>query len=281
MKQSKPVIALIYDFDGTLAPGNMQEHDFLPEIQQAPKKFWEEVKILAKEQNADEILMYLYLMLRRASEKSKSIHRNTFRAYGKTIKLFPGVVDWFDYITNYAKGKNVKLEHFIVSSGLYEMIEGTKVFKKFKTVFASSFLYSPDDIAIGPALAVNYTTKTQFIFRINKGIFNAYDNSKINKFVKEDDRPIPFHRMIYIGDGETDVPCMSLIKAKGGFSIAVYKKKTKGAREKALNLFKEGRVNSVAPADYSVNERLDIMVKAAIDKIAADYELHNQLMNLS
>ncbi|MFH1159427.1 MAG: HAD family hydrolase [bacterium] len=280
MKPPKPTMALIYDFDGTLAPGNMQEYDFFPDIQQNPRKFWAEVKSLAKQQNADEILIYLYLMLKRAQEKTKSIHRNTFKTYGKSIKLFPGVEEWFDQITKYANEKNIKLEHYIVSSGLYEMIEGTSIFKKFKTVFASSFLYSPDNTAFGPALAVNYTTKTQFIFRINKGIFNAYDNSKINKFIKEEERYIPFRRMVYLGDGETDVPCMSLIKAQGGFSIAVYKKKTKGAKEKAQKLFEEGRVNAISPADYSISEKLDGLVKAVIDRVAAHNNLQIQIDSL-
>lgn len=273
----KTTMALIYDFDGTLATKNMQEYDFLPEIQQTPSKFWGEVRELAKEQSADEILIYLYLMLKRASEKSKSIHRNAFKTYGKSIQFFPGVESWFDHITEYAREKNIRIEHYIVSSGLYEMIEGTDIFKKFKKVFASSFLYSPDNIAIGPAMAVNYTTKTQFLFRINKGIFNAYDNSLINKFVREEDRYIPFSRMIYLGDGETDVPCMSLVKEKGGFSIAVYKKMTKGARGKARLLLNERRVNGIAPADYSPDGKLDVMVKAAIDKISADMYLQNQL----
>lgn len=216
-------------------------------------------------------------MLKKAQEKDISIHRNTFNSYGKSITYFPGVKDWFVQINNYAKGKGISLEHFIISSGLYEMIEGTSIFRQFKMVFASSFLYNADKVAFGPALAMNYTAKTQFIFRINKGIFNVYDNTKINKFIKEEDRYVPFQHMIYIGDGETDIPCMSLVKSKGGFSVAVYKKKTKGAKDKALKLFSDGRVNAVAPADYTTNEKLDVLVKSIIDKGFAIANLQKQI----
>lgn len=273
MKKKKQRIALIYDFDGTLAPGNMQEYDFFPEIGIKPIDFWQEVKGLAKQHNADEILMYMYLMLKKAKEKNISVHKTKFRSYGKTIKFFDGVDTWFDRINLFGNTNGVEVEHYIISSGLVEMIEGTTVNKYIKKVFASSFLYTPDKTAEGPALAVNYTTKTQFVFRINKGIFNVYDNSKINKYVRAEDRYLPFANIIYLGDGETDVPCMSLIKSMGGTSIAVYKKNTKGAKLKADKLMKEGRANFVAQADYSDNEKIDEIVKSVIQHLYSKYKL--------
>ena len=280
MITSKAKMAIIYDFDGTLAPGNMQEYNFLPDLQITPSKFWAEVKALSKKHNADEILMYLFLTLKKAQEKDISVHRTTFNSYGSKITYFPGVEDWFKNVNSYAKSKGIIVEHYIISSGLFEMIEGTKIFNKFKMVFASSFLYNADNIAMGPSLAMNYTAKTQFIFRINKGIFNVYDNTQINKFVREEERYIPFQNMIYVGDGETDVPCMSLVKSKGGFSIAVYKKKTKGAKDKAIKLFSDGRVNAVAPADYTNSEKLYDLVKTIIDKEAATVNLQKQVNDL-
>lgn len=276
-KSRKTKVALIYDFDGTLAPGNMQEYDFLPELGIKPKDFWNEVKTKSKEQNADEILVYLYLMIKKAQEKDLSISRDTFNRFGESIKLFPGVEKWFGRINSYASKKSIKIEHFILSSGLLEMIEGTNIFKNIKNVFASSFMYSPDNTASGPGLAINYTTKTQFLFRINKGIFNSYDNSRINKFIKEDERYIPFTNMIYFGGGETDVPCMRLIIEKGGNSIAVYKKSTKGAKKKAKKLLEEKRASFVAQADYNEGERLDNIVKTIINKI----QIKNELINFN
>ncbi|MGV8019298.1 MAG: HAD family hydrolase [Ignavibacteria bacterium] len=266
-KRPRIKVAMIYDFDGTLAPGNMQEYDFLPELDIKPKDFWKEVKVKAKEQNADEILVYLYLMLKKAQEKERSIARQTFIEFGESIELFPGVDKWFEKINKYALKLDIKVEHYVLSSGLLEMIEGTKIYKNFKKVFASSFMYSPDDTALGPGLAINYTTKTQFLFRINKGIFNSYDNSRINKFIPEKERYMPFENMIYFGDGETDVPCMRLIIDKGGNSIAVYKKSTKGAKAKANKLLLENRASFISTADYSEGGRLDKIVKCIIDDI--------------
>lgn len=231
MSYHDPVMAICYDFDGTLAPGNMQEHDFFPDLNVAPKDFWEESNALAREQEADPILVYMKLMLDKARLSGKvRISKSAFREYGKTVKLFRGVKSWFDDINDYAAKKGVRLEHYIISSGIREMMEGSPISKHVKAIYASSFIYDQHDVAIWPANAVNYTTKTQYLFRINKGIESITDNVAINEFVAEEDRRIPFSRMLFIGDGSTDVPCMRLVKNQGGHAIAVYSGQREGSR---------------------------------------------------
>jgi len=270
----KSTIALIYDFDGTLSPGNMQEFGFIQAIGKDTKSFWEQNKKLSEENDASGILCYMYLMLQKAQAENISLSRSSFRKFGRDVELFKGVQDWFKLINDYGKSVGVNIEHYINSSGLTEMIEGTSIAKEFKKIYACSFLYDVDGKAVWPAVAVDYTAKTQFLFKINKGIERISDNKRINEYVAEEDRPIPFKNMIYFGDGETDIPCMKLIKEQGGHSIAVYKP---GSTKKktAAKLINENRVNFVCSADYSENKEVHNVVKTIIDKIKADTEFHN------
>lgn len=263
-------MAIAYDFDGTLSPGNMQEYAFIPAVQKNISEFWKEVGNLAKEKQADEILVYMHLMLEKADYEKVPVRRQDFADFGAKVGLFKGVEGWFDRINAYAKGKGIAIEHYIISSGIKEMVAATKIGKKFEAIFASSFMYDHHGIAHWPALAVNYTTKTQYLFRINKGTLDVSDHSMINTYVRPEDRPIPFERMIFLGDGTTDIPCMKLVKEKGGHSIAVYKPSTKGAKQKANQLIKQDRVNFVVPADYQDGKEVDLLVKSIINKIAAD-----------
>ncbi|MDD5095074.1 MAG: HAD family hydrolase [Dehalococcoidia bacterium] len=266
-------MAIAYDFDGTLSPGNMQEHSFLPDIGLTPNEFWSLADQLAKEHEADSVLTYMNLMLKKAAGADVRVRREDFRSHGSSVKLFKGVPSWFERINDYGKHVGLKVEHYVISSGLREMIEGTAIAHQFKMIYASAFKYDANGVAEWPALAINFTTKTQYLFRINKGVLDVYDNKKINEFVPMEERPIPFGRMIFIGDGETDIPCFSLVKGLGGHSIAVYKPRTRDAMGKALRLVDDGRVNFVAPADYSKGSRLDTIVGAIMEKIARDCEL--------
>jgi len=266
-------VAIAYDFDGTLSPGNMQDQSFIPDIGMSPREFWNVADQLAKRDKADGVLTYMNLMLKKAREKGVPVRRQDFNNHGKSIKLCKGVNTWFKRINDSGKELGLKVEHYIISSGLYEMIEGTSIAHEFKVIYASSFKYDPNDVAEWPALAINFTTKTQYLFRINKGVLDVYDSKKINEFVLMEDRPIPFKRMIFVGDGETDIPCFSLVKSLGGHSIAVYKPKTRGAKVKAEKLVKDGRVNFIAPADYSKKSGIEDIVKAVMDKIACDCKL--------
>ncbi len=271
MEEQYIKIAIAYDFDGTLAPGNMQEHSFIPKLGIDKSAFWEEANQIAREHDADEILTYMQLMLQKASEKDIPITKSAFHDYGKEIKFFKGVETYFDRINEFAKSCNVVLDHYIISSGIREIIQGTTIAKYFKNIYASGFIFNDNGVAIWPALAINYTTKTQYLFRINKGINNSYDNTEINKFVDYDKRPMPFTRMIYIGDGETDVPAMKMIKYQGGHAIAVYDpdKRKKGDRPSGEQicekLIEQNRADYISATNYSENSKLDLILKSLIE----------------
>lgn len=272
-RRKKPIVTIMYDFDGTLSPGNMQEYDFIPGLGVAAKSFWSEASELASEQKADPILAYMKLMLDKAKAKNLKIDKKQFSEYGSTVKLFNGVEEWFSNINGYATTKGLHIEHFIVSSGLREMIEGTVIAQHFKKIYASGFMYDQHDVAVWPALAINYTTKTQYIFRINKDSLDEADNSIINKYVTEEERAIPFTNMIFIGDGETDIPCMRLVKDKGGHAIAVYTPRKRGAKDKAEQLIKDKRAHAALPADYSNESDIFKIVCSIIDKVKASEEI--------
>ena len=271
-------IAIAYDFDGTLAPGNMQERSFLPNLGIDKDDFWKENRKIAEENDMNEILSYMQLMLKKAREKEQQITKKAFEEHGKDIVFFEGVEEYFDKINKYAKSKGIKIKHYIISSGLRDIIRGTKIYKYFENVFASAYKYDVNGVAEWPALAVDYTNKTQFLFRINKGIDNSWDNSKINKYIPEEERPIPFSKMIYIGDGETDVPAMKMVNYQGGTSIAVYNPNLRTnagrkAKQVCEGLIKQKRATYIAPAKYTEDSPLFAILKNSIDKIAASVEL--------
>lgn len=269
MSRKWPSMAIAYDFDGTLAPGNMQEHQFLPDIGMSPPAFWAEVKRTAHLHQADEVLVYMNLMLRRAEVHNVPVRRDDFKARGKTIRLFEGVIDWFGRMNEYAKTKGVDLKHFLISSGNEEIFAGTPIAKRFEAVYASKYIFDANGAAQWPALAINYTTKTQYLFRINKGVKDISDNAAVNQYVPKSERPVPFENMVFIGDGATDIPCFRVLKEQGGLSVAVYTPNKKGGRDKAEQYRKDGRVHSVVPAIYTDGSDLDRIIKAQIDVVAA------------
>ena len=270
-QEPKITAALIYDFDGTLAPGNMQEYDFIPAVGQSNREFWNDANSLAEEQDADMTLTYMAKMLEAARSRKLSLRREAFQESGRNIRLFLGVKEWFGRINAYAAARGVRVLHYINSSGLKEMIEGTPIASEFRKIYACSFLYDVDGIAYWPGVAVNYTNKTQFIFKINKGVESVSDCKLVNQYIE---RPVPFSRMIYVGDGTTDIPCMRLVKNFGGHSIAVYNPASaKVGRKDLASLIRDNRVNHVCAADYTEGSEIDRLVKLIIDKIAVDFEL--------
>lgn len=268
-----PIVALVYDFDGTLSPGNMQEFGFIQAIGKKPQEFWQESDDIAVGQDASNILSYMKLMFDEAKKAGIKLRKSDFKRFGRSIELFEGVRDWFRLVNMYGRKKGVKVEHYINSSGLAEMIEGTPIAKEFKRIFACSFLYNEAGEAEWPGVAVDYTAKTQFLFKINKGILSIRDNKLVNESQAEENKRVPFPHMIYFGDGETDVPCMKIVKMFGGHSIAVYNQKNIHKKAVAKTLFKQGRVNFITPAIYTKESRTYEIVCAIIDKIKADYTL--------
>ena len=261
----KPVIAIMYDFDKTLCTKNMQDYSFIPNLGMSSEDFWAASDKLAKSQKMDGILAYMRQMIVESKKNSKSIHRKDFVALGEKMEFYKGVEEWFGRINAYGAKQGVQIEHYIISSGLREIIEGCRIYKEFKDVFACEFLYDENDIACWPKNVVNYTTKTQFLFRINKGVSDLSDDKSLNEFTPEDQRRVPFRNMIYIADGKTDVPCMKLVKVNGGYSIAVYQNKKK---QEAEELIRDQRVNFAVPANYTEDSQLDCVVKDIISEMA-------------
>lgn len=261
--------AFVYDFDGTLAKGNCVEWGVMPKLKINPTEFWEEAKERCKNDNGDEILSYLGLLVEKARErKSNVLNEKKLIKFGKKIELFPGVKKWFDRIDKYAKENGLFIYHYIVSSGLEPMIRGTSVGGKFRQIYACKYHYNKNGKKPSwVAQAVNYTTKTQFLFRINKGIDNSWDNKAVNKFIELPEREIPFDRIIFFGDGDTDIPSMKMVRLQGGASIAVFDTELwskDNTHSKIEKLIAEERANYVVPADYQVGSQLDVTAKGLL-----------------
>lgn len=268
--RKKPIVALIYDFDGTLSPGNMQEFGFIQAIEHSAPVFWRKSDEIAIEQDASNILAYMKLMVDEAKRKGMPLRRKDFKRFGSRVELFPGVQEWFQLVNEYGKSRGVIVEHYINSSGLAEMIEGTSIAKEFKRIFACSFIYNSEGEAEWPGVAVDYTAKTQFLFKINKGILSVRDNKLVNESQAEDKKRIPWANMIYFGDGDTDVPCMKIVKMFGGNAIAVYNPQKESKKANAIKLLRQDRVNFVTPTDYTRDSRTFEIVKAIIEKIKVE-----------
>ncbi len=260
---SKPIVALMYDFDKTLALSDMQSFDFIPNLGLTAEEFWNKTTEFCEKYDTDRVLGYLYTMILIAKEKGIKITKEYLRSCGKNIKFFEGVTTWFQRINEYAESKGLQVEHYLITSGNKEIVEGNPIFNEFKQVFGCEYVYDKNGEACWPKSIINYTLKTQYIFRISKGAIYNNDDTKVNE--KTLQRRIKYQNMIYFGDGMTDVPCMILVKENGGTSIAVH---PKGGFEKVANLYEGNRVNFIAKADYKNGSELDRIVKLIIDGIA-------------
>ena len=266
---SKPIIAIMYDFDKTLCTRDMQEYSFLPSVGVEPHEFWANATKMAAEEVMDSILTYMYCMVEAAHESGNPLTRESLVACGKDIEYFPGVEGWFERINRYAEEVGVEVEHYVLSSGLKEIIEGTSIAKFFKRIYACEFLYK-DGQAYWPKMAVNYTNKTQFVYRINKGVLDINNNADLNNYRPDSERRVFFDNMIYMGDGLTDVPCMKLVKESGGHSIAIYHT---GQQDSALPLLKHDRVNFMLEADYNEGSDLDRTMKLLLENLSCKNKL--------
>jgi len=276
MSFERPRVVFAYDFDGTLAPGNMQEHAFIPdELGMDHQAFWEETKVLAREQRGDPILAYMHLMLEKARARGRELTLESWRRRGATLQLFPGVLEWFDRQNARAEALELDLRHFIISSGNRELIEGSPIARHFERIYASAFMFDDKGDAIGPALAVNYTGKTQYLFRINKWTLEEWDEVAINKVLAKDDRPVPFDRIAFFGDGLTDIPTMRLVTDQGGSAVAVYDPDRPRSMAAARELREDGRAHLAGPADFTEGAPLDQLAQALLAEMAARAHARN------
>lgn len=274
-KEKNPVLAICYDFDKTLSPDDMQAQGYIQSVYGDDiKSFWLEVDKLATDNDMDSNLAYMYQMVKKARGRIV-LTKKSLEEYGSKVKLFKGVDEWFERIRKYGAEHNVIIEHYIISSGLKEMIEGTAVAKSgaFEKIYASSFMFDEDDVPIWPSQVVNYTNKTQFLFRIEKGVLDVND-SAVNDYFPPEDIRIPFRNIIYIGDSDTDIPCMKLVNSYGGHSIGVFNSNTLD-KTKVYKMLHDNRIKFFAPADYSNGSQLDGLVKAIIDRTATNEVLEN------
>lgn len=273
-KEKMPVLAICYDFDKTLSPDDMQAQGYIQSVGFDVENFWEESNRLAETNGMDQNLAYMYKMVREA-EGNLIFNEKTLQEYGSKVELFPGVETWFERIRKYGEQKGVIVEHYVISSGLKEMIEGTKLAKEgaFEKIYASSFYYNDRGIAVWPAQVVNYTNKTQFLFRIEKGVLDVADPG-VNDYFSPEDIRVPFRNIVYIGDSDTDVPCMKLVNSYGGHAIGVYSNKTKD-KTKVHKMMRDRRIKYYVEADYSENTELDSLVKAIIDRTVTNEVLEN------
>ena len=278
-KEKLPVLAICYDFDKTLSPDDMQAQGYIQSVGYDIDAFWKKTNELAETNNMDQISAYM-LMMTQEAVGNLVLNKKALAEYGAKVQLFPGVKEWFERIRAYGKERGVIVEHYIISSGIKEMIEGTSVADSFEKIYACSFYYNDRGVATWPAQIVNYTNKTQFLFRIEKGVLDVND-AGVNDYFSPENVRIPFHNMVYIGDSDTDVPCMKLVNSSGGFSIGVYNSETKD-KVKVYKMMRENRIKYFAPADYSEESELDALVKNIIDRTAyseALEALHFQCKN--
>lgn len=270
---SKYIIALLYDFDKTLCTKDMQDYSFIPSLGMNAENFWNEANKISEKNDMDRILAYMYLMIKESKKRDLPINMESFKSLGHDVVFYNGVIDWFDRINRYGESLGVTIEHYIISSGLKEIILGTKIAHEFKRIYACEFHYNERGNADWPQQAVNFTTKTQFLFRISKGVLDVLDDVTLNSKMPDEERRIPYHNMIYIGDGLTDVPCMKLVKSYGGNSIAIFQPDNKAA---VLKLLKDERVNFACESNYSEGSEIDKIVKLVIHQTV----LKNQLIEI-
>ena len=270
---SKTTIGILYDFDKTLCTTDMQEYAFIKNLGMTPEEFWGEAGRLTKLYEMEKILSYMLVMIQKCKEKGIPLTEEYLCSCGENVELFNGVATWFDRINAFGKSLGVNIEHYIISSGTYEIIQGTPIAKYFKKVFACRYVYDENGEAVWPAHAINYTLKTQYIYRISKGIFDLTDDYNLNREQDESLRRIAYQNMIYLGDGMTDIPCMKMVKERGGKSIAVY---PEGKGDTVKPLVDDDRINYVCVADYSENSTLERIVKLMIENMAITEKLKKE-----
>ena len=273
MNKNQNLVALIYDFDKTLCDKDMQEYSFIPNLGMDPSEFWKKTTEFTEKEKMDKILGCMYMMLNESNKNNTKITKEYLNSLGKDINYFPGITEWFERINACGEKLGLKIEHYIVSSGLKEIIKGTSISKYFKEIYACEFLYDENGYAIWPKISVNYTTKTQFLSRINKGVLDISNDYLLNKKMLDEERRISTKNIIYLGDGFTDIPSMRMTRETGGYAIAVYQNNNKKI---VNNLLKDNRIDFYAKADYRENCEIDLLIR----KILKDISIKNDLKEL-
>ena len=271
----QPIVAIMYDFDKTLSTTDMQNYSFIPNLGMTPEQFWGETTLFTEKEGVERILSYMYVMIREAKKKGIKLTREYLRECGKKIQFYPGVSTWFKRINEYGASKGVLVEHYLVSSGTLEIVEGCSIFQEFEKAYGCEFYYENDE-PVWPKLAINYTQKTQFFFRIAKGAIDVTNDNAVNE--KKEVLKIPYRNIVYMGDGMTDIACMTLVKKNGGRSIAVYPENE--SAEKVRQIYNDGRCSFYCKADYTSGSDMEKMIKLIIDSAAINHEIERKIQIL-
>ena len=264
METQAPIIAFLYDFDKTLCTTDMEDYAFIPSLGYTPAEFWGRANAFGWANRMDGLLAYRYTMIQECAAQNIKLDRAFLNHCGESIQLFPGVREWFARINAFGESLGVQVEHYVISSGLREIIEGSGIAQEFREIYACEFYYNENGDACWPKLDVNFTNKTQFLYRINKGILDVSRDKELNDSMPDDSKRVPFTNMIYMGDGLSDVPCMKMMRAYGGQAIAVYQASNRQGVEKLLA---DGRVDFIFPADYREGMELDRTVRDILRKM--------------
>jgi 2-hydroxy-3-keto-5-methylthiopentenyl-1-phosphate phosphatase len=278
-KIKQNIIALVYDFDGTLTPKTMQEYTLLPNLGvKNSRKFWDEISRDCFDLQAENTLVWMKKIIDMAKDNETPISSEYFKNIGKDIPYFNGIPEYFKKINKYVadkvKGK-MEIRHYVISSGLKEILDGVSISKEFHNIFGSEYTYDEYGRPTFPKVIITDTVKTQYLFRINKG--REKIGESINEHMPEQERPIPFKNMVYVGDGLSDVPAMNVTTKNGGHAIAIYKPRDKRGLNTCKNLVKAGRVDFMAPADYREGSDLFNSIKVILDTIIQQYN-HDQFV---
>ena len=264
METQAPIIAFLYDFDKTLCTTDMEDYAFIPSLGYTPAEFWGRANAFGWENRMDGLLAYMYTMIQECAAQNIKLDRAFLNHCGESIQLVPGVREWFARINAFGESLGVQVEHYVISSGLREIIEGSGIAQEFREIYACEFYYNENGDACWPKLDVNFTNKTQFVYRINTGILDVSRDRELNDSMPDDSKRVPFTNMIYMGDGLSDVPCMKMMRAYGGQAIAVYQASNRQGVEKLLA---DGRVDFIFPADYREGMELDRTVRDILRKM--------------
>lgn len=271
MSEPQNIIAIVYDFDHTLSPHYMQDHTILRHAGIDPSEFWPSCTALIKERGYDQELAYMKRML--DFDAIRSLSNSDLQAMGPDLTFFPGVPDFFEELNAIVRQSryvewDIHLEHYVVSSGLKAILDGSDIAKHVKAIFGCEFDEDQGRIHF-PKRTISHTQKTQFLFRVNKGLLNMEQD--VNDHMPEETRRVPFRHMIYVGDGPTDVPCFTVIKKNGGLAVAVYNPHDQSRRsfKKCYDLTRHAdRVHFMAPADYQTGSPLRLILEQHLTEIA-------------